>query len=353
MGPAMGRAPDSLALLEALHREPWAFDFYQALRRLEALHPDKPRFGEALRPADEPVRLGQEPSLGFAPAPLSAFERGAAGEPDRLRVHFFGLLGPNGPLPLHLTEYARQRLRQGDPTFARFLDIFHHRLLMLFYRAWAQAQPTVSLDRPQDDRFAQHLGALTGLGMPALRDRDSVADFAKLHWTGLLARQARNADGLRAILRGYFRIPVTIEQFVGHWLRLPATERTTLGRRGCALGQDAVIGAQVYDRQHKIRVRAGPLSLAQYESFLPGGANLRKLVDWIRFYLGFEFVWDVQLVLERNAVPAARLGGSQRLGWSAWLGTRRVEADADDVALDAEAVLARSSVHPASAPAVS
>jgi len=345
----MGRTSDPVALLDALGREPWAFDFYQALRRLEALHSDKPRFGEALRPADEPVRLGQDPSLAFAPSSLSAFAPGGPGEPDRLLVQFFGLLGPNGPLPLHLTEYARQRLRLGDSTFARFLDVFHHRFLMLFFRAWAQAQPTVSLDRPRDDRFGQHFAALIGLGMPALRDRDTVPDFAKLHWGGLLARHVKNADGLRAVLCGYFHVPIQIEQFVGHWMPLPETERTRLGGQGCALGQDAVIGAQVYDRQHKFRVRAGPLSLAQYESFLPGGVNLRKMVDWIRFYLGFELVWDIQLVLERGGVPACRLGGSQRLGWSTWLGTRRVQQGADDVALDAEGVLARFALHPVSA----
>lgn len=346
---AMGRTPDSLDFLDALSREPWAFDFFQVMRRLEALHSDMPRFGEALRPANEPVRLGQEPSLAFAPASLSAFERGEHGGPDRLIVNFFGLLGPNGPLPLHLTEFARQRLGQGDTTFSRFLDLFHHRFLMLFFRAWAQGQPTVSLDRPQDDRFSEYMGALIGLGQPTLRNRDRVPDFAKLNWAGLLGRHVRSAEGLSAILSGYFHVPIQIEQFAGHWMLLSETERSRLGMSGCALGQDAVIGAQVYDRQHKIRIRAGPLSLVQYESFLPGGEQLRKLVDWIRFYLEFEFAWDVLLVLDRSEVPASRLGASQRLGWSSWLGKRQADEDAGDLALDAEAVLMRFEQLPAMA----
>jgi predicted component of type VI protein secretion system len=44
----------------------------------------------------------------FAPAELAAWWP-ASGRPARLLVYFFGLLGPNGPLPLHLTEYARER----------------------------------------------------------------------------------------------------------------------------------------------------------------------------------------------------------------------------------------------------
>src|SRR5262249_13529204 len=252
----MGRAADPLAFLEALRRKPYAYDFYQALRRLENLHRDKPRLGEALRPADEPVRLGQEPSLSFAPAPLSAFEPARDGQPARLQVRFFGLLGPNGPLPLHLTEYARDRLRNlGDASLLHFLDLLHHRFLVLFYRAWAQAQPTVGLDRAQDDRFSRYVGSLLGLGLPALRGRDRVHDFAKCFRAQWLVRQVRNADGLCAILCSYFRVETRIEQFVGHWLRLPRAQRSRLAvPGGTTLGRGAVIGQQVWDRQHKFRI---------------------------------------------------------------------------------------------------
>jgi type VI secretion system protein ImpH len=348
----MGRANDPLAFLEALRREPYRYDFYQAMRRLENMHPDKPRFGEALRPADEPVRLGQQPSLSFAPSPLSAFEYGNDGKPPRLRVHFFGLLGPNGPLPLHLTEYARERLlHAGDSTLQDFLDVLHHRMLILFYRAWAQAQPTVSLDRPQEDRFSRYIGALIGLGHPALRNRESVSDFAKFFQAHWLVRRVRNAEGLRAILLSYFNVPVSIEQFVGHWLKLPRSQRTRLGvQGGSTLARDAVVGKQVWDRQHKFRIRLGPLTLAQYKSFLPGGASGAKLVEWVRMYLCFELSWDVRLALKREEIPASRLGDYAQLGWTSWLGKHKRASDAEDLVLDAEAVLARcnaSSPHPA------
>jgi type VI secretion system protein ImpH len=262
-----------------------------------------------------------------------------------LQVRFFGLLGPNGPLPLHLTEYARDRLRNlGDASFLHFLDLLHHRFLVLFYRAWAQAQPTVGLDRPQDDRFSRYVGSLFGLGLPALRGRDSVHDFAKLFRAQWLVRQVRNADGLRAILCSYFRVDARIEQFVGHWLRLPRAQRSRLAvPGGTTLGRDAVIGQQVWDRQHKFRVHLGPLTLSQYESFLPGGDNIRKLVDWVRNYFGFEFQWDVQLGLQSKQVPTTRLARYGRLGWTTWVGRPGAPVAAQDLVLDAEAVLARSS----------
>ncbi|MBS0511237.1 MAG: type VI secretion system baseplate subunit TssG [Proteobacteria bacterium] len=339
----MREPADRLAWLRALQKEPYRHDFYHTLRRIECLFADKPRIGQALRPADEPVRLAQDVSMSFAPAPLAAFEP-AADAPPRLVQRIFGLLGPNGPLPLHLTEYARERLlHHGDATLSRFLDLFHHRLTELFYRAWAQAQPTASLDRPAQDRFSFLVGALIGIGTPKLRERDDAGDFAKLFHAGLLAPQVRNADGLQALLSGYFRLPLRVEQFVGHWMHLPESDRTRLGamNAGAQLGVGVVLGAKVWDRQHKFRLRIGPLSFAQYEAFLPGGKALARLVALVRQYLCFELEWDARLVLRHDEVPAMRLGRAGRLGWTTWLGRPCGRRDGDDLTLNVEEVLAR------------
>jgi len=339
MGPTVGHEADAVSFLADLARAPYRYDFYQTLRRLECLYADKPRWGRALRPVDEPVRLGQDPELSFPPSALSGFDM-ADGALPRLQVRLFGLFGPNGPLPLHLTEYARERLRHhGDATFCRFVDIFHHRFLALFYRAWAQAQPHVSHDRPDDDRFTAYIGALFGLAEGTARHRDTVPDLAKLFHVGILARHVRNAEGLAEILRQFFRVAVHIDEFVGHWMVLGPRERTYLAREGAPLGEGAVLGGRVWDRQHKFRIRLGPLTLDQYESFLPGGARLRQLVDWVRLYLCFELDWDVQLLLDSREVPALVLGRDGQLGWTTWLGRRRRDDPADDLCLDAEARL--------------
>ena len=323
-GDERARSERVSAFFASLAAEPYRYDFFHVLRRFECLFADKPRIGQALRPRDEPVRLSQEPSLSFAPATLSAFhvsdER--SGFP-RMEVRFFGLLGPNGPLPTHLTEYARARLlHSNDHTFARFLDIMHHRFLALFYRAWAQAQPTVSLDRPREDRVAAYVGALFGLGAPAVRNRDSVPDLAKLFYSGLLARHVRNADGLAQLLADFFRVPVRIEQFVGHWMHVAADDYTRIGTPTAALGRGAILGARVWDRQHKFRIALGPLTLPQYESFLPDGSAIGKIVAWVRQYLSFELEWDMRLSLRRAEVPRTELGHYGRLGWTTWLGKR-------------------------------
>jgi type VI secretion system protein ImpH len=347
MGAAVGRETDAIAFFRALAAAPYRYDFYQTLRRIECVSEPKPRWGRSRRPADDPIRLGQDPDLSFAPAALASFEAGRAGRPPRLQVRLFGLLGPNGPMPLHITEYARERLRHAnDPTLARFLDLFHHRFISLFYRAWAQAQPHVNHDRPRDDRFAVYVGSFAGVSDGAFRNRDAVPDLAKFFHAGTLIRHTRNAEGLAAILGHFFRVPVVVQEFVGHWLTLGERERTRLAEAGAVLGGGAVAGGRVWDRQYKFRLRIGPLTFAQYEAFLPGGPLLAKLVDWVRLYVNFELEWDVRLLLAGGETPALRLGRAGRLGWTTWVGQRPADRDADDLCLNAEAFVGRREAIP-------
>ena len=334
MDTQVGTSADTLKFLRELEESPYRFDFFMALRRIESIHADKPRLGEGVRPMDEPIRLGQEPSLAFAPSALAAFTAGDKDRPHRLQNFFFGLFGPNGPLPLHLTEFARDRERhERDPTFRRFADIFHHRLLLLFYRAWANAQPTVSLDRAARRRVDTYVGSVFGLGAPEFRGRDNVPDEAKLHMAGRFALQTKCAEGLLAVLEEFLHLPFRIAEFIGEWLRLSSRDWLRLGAMGsaCALGKGTVIGRSVWNCQHKFRIICGPLRLEEFKRLLPGGPSLTRLRDTVRGFVGFGLDWDLNLVLARADVPRLCLGVSGELGWTAWLGERKTTTDADDV----------------------
>lgn len=352
MGSAMRRPPDPLKFLRALQERPFDYGFYQVLREIECRYPAQPRLGTANRPQDEPIRLGQDPSMAFAPAIFSSVQPATDGRVARLIQQFFGMFGPNGPLPLHLTEFARERLLNNrDAAMVRFIDILHHRPLTMFYRAWAQAQPTIGFDRPEADRFSAYVGSLVGMGTPAVRRRDAAGDHVRLFFAGWLSRQVRSAEGLRSILSGHFRLPVQVVEHAGHWLKLPADDLTRIGTQtsGCQLGLGTVLGARVWDRQHCIQVAFGPLTLEQFESFLPGGDALHRLVALVRHILTFEFDWDLRLVLARGAVPAARLGQHSRLGWTTWVGTHARARDATDVVLDVESIVRRLGGSPGAA----
>ncbi|MGH8550942.1 MAG: type VI secretion system baseplate subunit TssG [Methylococcales bacterium] len=326
----------SYSIERQLNEDPYSFNFLNAVRMIECAHPEKPRLGTSQRPAEDPVRLTQEASLAFESSTITAFESGKDGQPPRLRSRFLGVFGPNGPLPLHLTEYARDRIRHHrDSTLAAFADIFHHRMLSLFYRAWANTEPTVHYDRPESDRFLYYVGSTFGLGMEAQFGLDRVPDRYKLHFAGLLACQTRHPDGLESILISYFRVPVAVLEFVGEWLDLPDNGLWRLGqsRWTGTLGESVVVGARVFSCQSKFRLAIGPLNLERYHSFLPGGECLDHLMALVRNYAGDELAWDINLILRKDQIPALLVDGTRRLGWTTWLGERRDQSDADDLLL--------------------
>ncbi len=330
----------ALELFQELQTSPHSFDFFDAVRRLECAFRDRPRVGRSARPVEDPVRLAQEPSLAFAGSTLASFEPGAEGHPARLASNFLGVFGPNGPLPLHLSEYARERLHnEDDPTLSRFADVFHHRVLSLFYRAWAAAQPCTNFDRPDDDRFALYVGAFLGLGMSSLLRRDAMPDRAKLFFAGRLVAQSRPPEGLLAMLQSFFDVQVQLREFVGEWIELPEDCRCYLdtSQRTGTLGASATIGSRVWDCQQKFRIVMGPMRFSQYVRFLPGGASTRRLAAIVRNYVGFELDWDAQLLLSKEEVPRTILGQVGHVGWTTWLAARRPTEDADDLRVSASA----------------
>jgi type VI secretion system protein ImpH len=251
-------------------------------------------------------------------------------------VNFMGLLGPNGPMPLHLTEYIRERQRHHrDHTLGRFLDVFNHRMISLFYRAWANSQQTVSFDRKESDRFAVYFGSLIGIGIDSFRHRDVVDDIAKIYYCGHLACPTKHAEGLGAILNGYFGVPVVIEQFVGQWIKLPPESFCRLGETPSTgqLGRTVIVGSKVWDCQQKFRIKFGPLSAKDFQRFLPGQGSFPRLVAWLHNYIGPAMMWDVQFILKAREVPQTELGRAGRLGLSTWLKSQPFKQDAEDVIL--------------------
>ncbi len=326
----------SVELARRLEEAPHQFDFFQAVRRLENLHPDRPRAGQSRRPAEDPVRFCEEVSLAFAPRTISAYRREVGTRAPRMYVSFLGLLGPNGPMPLHLTQYVRDRERNhGDRALARFLDVFHHRMISFFYRAWATNQQAVQFERGEDDHFARYVGSMFGIGMASLRRRDAVPDVGKLHYSGHLVCQTRHPEGLRQLLQDYYGIRVEIAEFIGQWLDVPRDCCCRLGEspQTGSLGWTAIVGARVWECQQRFRLRFGPMHLDEYERLLPGGQSLRRLIAWVKNYLVDQLQWEVQLVLRKDEVPPLKMGTVGRLGWTTWLTSRPLDHDADDLVL--------------------
>jgi type VI secretion system protein ImpH len=301
-----------------MQREPWRFDYFTVLRHLERNNPDKPRIGDSAVRQEEFAHLGQDAFMDFPASNLARAEENA-GKPIKLFFKFLGLLGPQGALPLATTEEAYHYVIAQDDAFPRFLDIFNHRFLQLFFRAWADSRPIVQHDRPELDRFIAYIGSAIGVGSAPYRDLDSIPDAVKLGYAGLLGAQAKSASRLAAAIRGLFGVEVEIDEFVGTWLQLEGSGQTMLGSTHAVLGQDVLLGKAIFSVQDKIRIRVFANSLDQYARFLPTGDLCEPLADLVFFYIGEQLEWDAELAIHAGAVAPMRLGKSGQIGWTSWM----------------------------------
>jgi type VI secretion system protein ImpH len=380
--------PDRAALLypansvaARLFEEGFAFDFFQAVRLLERLAPERSPVGRAWSPQkkEEVVRFRAHLSLSFPPSSIYEIQPASAALPvPAMTVAFMGLTGPSGILPQHYTELLLRMERDGKGSekgaLRAWLDLFNHRLLSLFWRAWEKYRFSIPYERGEyggrePDAFTQALFSLVGLGLPPLRNRLRVAvpplvppqggvtrerilaridDVGLLHYSGFLAHRPRCAASLEALLRDYFGFDVQVRQFQGQWLYLEAANQSRLGAAGgnCQLGVDLVAGARVWDVQGKFRVRIGPLCYAVFNEFLPDRSPVasRKalflLIHLVRLYVGPELDFDVQLVLRAEEVPECRMtpdaSSAPRLGWNTWIRSQPMSHDAADAVFAGE-----------------
>lgn len=347
------------------------FDFFQAVRHLERLDRERVAIGHDGPPEAEAVRFRAHISLNFPASAVYEILPATDDVPLPVLVEtFFGLAGPQGVLPRSYTEmlFRIQRdVRGKQPekyALRDWFDLFNHRLLSLFYRAWTKYRFYIPFERgeheaAEPDAFTLCLLSLIGLGLPSLRDRLRITERprrgaekppvlghvvtpALLRYAGLLGARPRTALGLEAILADYFQVPVEIQQFHGKWLQLEPQDRSRLGAADghCRLGEDLVLGERVWDVEGTFRIRLGPLDRRQFDEFLPDrtAAPERKAiflaVQLTRLFVGPTLDFDVQLVVRPDAVPECRLGGDEppgaRLGWNTWLRAGECTAPVDD-----------------------
>ncbi|MFT6423975.1 MAG: type VI secretion system protein ImpH [Celeribacter sp.] len=325
---------DRLTHFQRLIDSPESHHIFLALRIIEAQFDDAPPMGKSQRPREDAVRLAQEARMAFPPGTIRSFTPPTDDNPGELINRFFGFFGPHGPLPSHLTEYARERqINARDPSFVAFANMLTHRLMGLLYRAWVTGQPAVDLDRGSESQFEGHVAALAGLHGAAFRSRDAMPDMAKRYFTGQLSSGAKNPEGLIAILSGFFHVPVQMHEFIGSWLELEDDDRWELGTAG-GLGQTTSIGTRVWSRTSKFRLIVGPVSLEDYQRLLPQGTSLAKMTSIVRTYAGDVLDWDVNIILKGEDVPASILGQNIRLGQTSWIGERESDEDAADLFLE-------------------
>jgi type VI secretion system protein ImpH len=329
---------DRWPIAQVLDRDPHRFEFFQAVRLLELMFAGRQVVGRFTNPSDEVVRFGAASSVAFPASEIQSLDQSAS--PPLMRVNFMGLTGPQGVLPLDYSALVLDRIRNRDAAMRDFFDLFNHRMISLFYQAWEKYRFSIPYERGERDRFSHHVLALLGLATPGLQDRQQVPDDALLFYSGLLSSHARSSEGLKQLLTDYFDVPVEVEQFVGAWYAVDRDAQCCLGEGLSESGQvglGAVVGDEIYDRQARVRVRFGPLTLAQYNDFLPGGEGYRHVRSLTTFYAGGEYDVELQLILRRGEVPPCELAAPEsgpRLGWTTWAKSKDLDRDPGETILE-------------------
>jgi len=321
-----------------LERDPWSVQFFQAVRLLERLYPERNPVGLFVSPFTEVVQFSSLPTLAFPASEIQDLQPGKDGRPA-MQVNFMGLSCAVGALPNAYTEFLLERARAKDRSPAEFLDIFNHRIISLFYRAWQKYRFYIAYERTGagDDVISSRLLDLIGLGTPELTRRMEISDSACLYYVGLLSHRRPTAQGLKQLIEDYFEVPVEIEQFTGTWRRLPPNNLTFLRDTGAfceQLGMGSIVGDEAYDQHGALTIRLGPMGFDRYREFLPGARASKELHAWLRIYTNREFDFVVQLVLERDEVPRMMLGedgvSASRLGLVSWVRNRDLHRDPDE-----------------------
>jgi len=310
-------------IIDRLFEESYNFSFFKAVHLLETHLPDKKPFGKTLTPEEEVVQFTVKPGLTFPPSDIANMEWGSDGDADSMEVQFMGLIGSSGVLPHWYNELAIERVRKKDLSLTAFFDIFHHRLISLFYLAWKRYRFAENYLLGAGDQLSCYLLSLVGLGTPGLTASIGVPEESLAYYSGLLSRQVPCAFAIASTVEFYAGTTVAVEQFVDRKLFLSPEDFTRVGKANAKLGLSAVCGSYVWENQTKFRVKLGPVGYDNFTRFLPTGDMLRPIFAVIRQMVGIEFEFDVQVVLKREEVPPCILGAetevSPRLGWSTWV----------------------------------
>ncbi len=330
-------------LNQILIDEPYRFEFFQAVRLLEKVYPERRAVGRNAMPHEEVVRFRSRVALDFPASEIHEVRQSVDEKTDEekleMLVNFMGMVGVSGVLPQPYTDLVLDRIRHRDTAMWAFLDIFTHRWVSMFYRAWRKYRFPIGYERGNDD-FTGYLFDLVGLGTKGLRGRMSLPDESLLPYSGLIAQKPHSQNALENILSDYFGTKAKIQQFCGQWLVLEKSDYTKLGAQNSLLGESAIAGTRVWDQQSKFRVRMGPLDFKQFQAFLPNGSAYKPLRSIVKFMVGLELDFDLRLVLKKKEVPGTvlttRAMRKPMLGWTSFLKTKPVKADDEQVLLQVD-----------------
>jgi type VI secretion system protein ImpH len=292
-------------------------DFFELLRRIERATPEQKRLGTLGDGSHLRLRIIQPADMSFAPREVSDVRQtlNARRQLSEITIfcRHFGLFAPYGPLPIHITEHARnEALSKRNQAFEHFAGILSQRMAILYYRAWAQMQVAVGHDRASENPFMRHLRQVAGLA--SQQTLNPHVDRIRQCFPGVYLPGRGSLRKLQEILSQYFAVPIRIEARKGLWIDDARNEQNQrMGRLGSTR-----IGRRFFDVQHSLRLSIGPVSDPQYLDFQRNSERITTLVRICHDFVRHRMVLDVQLIIRTSPDMACRLGGGT-LSRHCWL----------------------------------
>ncbi|NUE67150.1 type VI secretion system baseplate subunit TssG [Snodgrassella sp. ESL0253] len=289
-------------LFNRLLLAPEAYNFFQFCHLLE-LHQVNLRVPDLQSESELTLQFCAWPYLGF---PASELKQALPESVYDYKLPvvfttFMGLIGTDGVMPNWLIAESAEK-KDGMENLTAFLDIFHHRLMAMFYQIWKRFHYEFQYRENASDRFSQALLTL-------IHGRDNL-DIDPRYYLGVikeLNKKNKNVFGLKEIV--HYVIPaaseVVIEEFIP--VKYPVTQ-LSLGT-GIAF-ENAVLGRFLYDANSRIRIS---VKLNNYTilNLLYENQPVRLILKTlVKKYVGCTL--DVELVAKLNAdlLPLAKLNAT-------------------------------------------
>ncbi|WP_193569197.1 type VI secretion system baseplate subunit TssG [Serratia fonticola] len=292
-------------------------DFFELLRRIERATPHQPRLGNSSGRSHRQIRIIQPADMAFAAREVADLRQrlNSSGQDPQITIYcrHFGLFAPYGPLPVHVTEHARnESLAKRNQAFQDFASILSQRLAILHYRSWSQLNVAVGHDRAAANAFLHHIRQLGGVS--ATQKLNQHVTRVRTLFPGAYLPGRGSLQKLQQLLTHYFSVPIRLIPHQGLWIDdAHNTENQRMGRLGATR-----IGRRFFDVQHCLVVNIGPISEPNYLNYQRGSERLQTLVHLCHDFVRHRMVLQVNLLVQTSPAMACRLGKG-KLSRHCWL----------------------------------
>ncbi len=319
------------ALVAILEREGSRFWFFQAVQLLHRLIPNTTPVGELGPPAAEPVRFRHDPSLVFHAADVDAIQlkQGNGAIRAVMTTTFLGLTGASSPMATVFAEDVLRAEAADETSLRGFYDLFHHRIVSLFFRTWKKYRFSAGFRVDLGDPFSRRMLSFVGFDVAGAIPRRGLEPLEVLALAPMVATRTRPARTLQLVLERVLPdTRIEVVPFVLRRVQIRDDDRCLLGKQNNVLGVDFTIGRTVADRSGRFRVVVGPVDYAAFEALMPGGPQHVRLRDVILQFAPAHLEPELELVLATDQAPRFQLGTERggRLGVTTHLPVKQTRA---------------------------